>query len=301
MQREHRKGNLRVKTPVGKRTGYGWLAYRLFQALPAHLDADFYVLPPYDAVRLYDDLQDGRIKICVCAVDGTEIPQSWVEAGAQFHGIVLMLDHNKFKDKWDKVIGEFYPAPRTLFVKENSSYSPPQKKILGTVYTPHYRKNLETIIAVAFELYKRKIDAQIEIVSDPSTAHLWRHYAPPNLTFRYNLKDKEMVEWYLSLWAFFSFSMGEGGALPAMEAASLGVPTILPYHTAFKFIPRSVTLQDFKEIPSQGDPNYAGMLHVINPQEFIRVVKENDTLPPPPPIEIEFENTQWISALDATI
>lgn len=289
---------MKVRTVVGKETGYGWLAYRFFEAMrDMRAEVTVYVLPPRDAVLVFGDEIDvergnGRAVGCLCAVDGTEIPDSWRKVENYFDFVVVMLEHSDFQ--WSKIIGSFYPLPRTFFLQEKFSdrivgERKVDRKVLGTVLGAHARKNLETIVSVAYSLYKMRADVEFEIVADARTAWLWKHYAPPNLKFRTRLSDYELTEWYLSLWAFFSFSMGEGGALPVVEASTLNTPTILPYHTAFKFLPASLYLS-CTEIVAQGDPNIQGKLYLVNPKEFIDIVLNQDCLPQPPRCEIDFEN-----------
>jgi len=307
-KRTYKSGELTVRTVVSAKTGYGWLAYRAFIAFPKHIPLSVYVLPPRDALLIYGDdelradADAGRATACLFAIDGTEIPESWLRAQQHFDYYIIMLDHNDFARKCGKIIGEFYPKPRTLVWLERNGIGAiernPKELLLGTVAHGHARKNIELIVTIAHEFYKRADDVKFSIVTDARTAYIWRHYAPANTEFLVDLRDDEMVSWYSSLWAFFSLSSGEGGALPALEASILGVPTILPKHTAFAIIGASVFLTDLREVEASGDANIAGSLFIPNPREFIDIVRAhmNTQLPPPPPARIQFEQTHYIKS-----
>lgn len=296
--RVYKMNNLTVRTMVSPKTGYGWLAYRAFLVFPTDAPLSVYVLPPRDAVLVYAnelqrDAENGVRRACLFAVDGTELPTSWLRAAEFFDYYIVMLNHNNFEKQCEKVVGEFYPKPRTLVWLETHGIATPerkvQRKLLGTIAHGHARKNIDMVVAIAYELHKRRADVEFSIITDERTATLWRHYAPPNATFLTGLSDDELIDWYLSLWAYFSLSSGEGGALPAVEAALLSVPTILPKHTAFATIGASVFLTNLHEVDAEGDANLGGKLFVPEPMELVEIVTNCDALPPPPTPSISFE------------
>ena len=295
----YKKGELRVWGVDDLKSGYGWLAYRAAVAFPPTLGADLWVFPPSDAQAIRDECKRrGIIKsegllISLSAVDGTELPAGWVQSLEEtFHATILMVDHSGLSSKCPKYVGEFYPIPRTAFVKARQ-WQPPQQKVIGTLLTYHTRKGIELLVSLMWSIFKKSPEVRFKVVADFITASLLRNSVPPTVEILSGLSDEELVEFYLSLWAFLSLSMGEGGALPVAEAATLNVPIITPNHTAFSRLPASLRIGCVRQ-PAPIDAHLAGDIFIPNLKEVERIILENDTLPPPSEGDIIVEDIDTI-------
>lgn len=270
------------------RTGYGWLGYRAAETFPEELNevVDLVVATPQDAFYLFPELERSeRKKVVLCAVDGTDFPHSWQPYLSRFDGMVVMLDHSNFAERYSFVLGQWYPKLR--FWGKSGEWKP-RERVAGTIAQQHGRKNfnlLPYILAGAPEW-------NIEVITDKHTASYLTGLQSSfsNLQIITNdLTDDELMDWYLSLRVFFSLSGAEGGGLPAYEAAYLGVPTLLPNHTAYKFVPNATFYPCFA-VPAT-HLQVGGTFYMPHIESFIDILRNEkipaEQKPAPPPFPIE--------------
>lgn len=271
------------------KTGYGWLGFRAHETFPPDLSlkVDLAVATPYDAFNLFSEFPLRALpKLALCAVDGTDFPPLWRSYMEKCDGIIVMLDHSDFKSKSDKVLGQWFPKLR--FDGMSVGQWRPRNKVAGTIMQVHGRKGFNYLPTVLSRLK----DWKFEILTDRQTAAymlvLQRSF--PNIEVITNdFSDEELMNWYLSLRVYFSVSMGEGGGLPAFECAYLGVPTLLPYHTAYKFVPNA-TFYPCMPVPANF-PHTGGLLYTPDIDAFVDILNEeavtDKQVPAPPQFPVE--------------
>ncbi len=268
-------------------TGYGYLGERAALTFPSDLNVDLFVATPFDAYHQFKDFveDESRRKVVLCAVDGTDFPAVWDEYLKKFDGVVVMLDHSNFRERYPFVLGEWFP--RLRFWGKEGKWRP-REKVAGTIAQLHGRKGFNLLPTVMATLKSWTF----ELITDPVTASYLKvvENSFPNFKVIINdLSDDELMEWYLSLRVFFSLSMAEGGGLPAYEAAYLGVPTLLPYHTAYKFVPNATF---YPCTPANMILNQTGG-NVYTPDlyKFMEILSKeelpDEQRPAPPPFECE--------------
>lgn len=264
------------------KTGYGWLGHRVAETFPE--THDIVVATPFDAPKMFPEaFEEGKKPLVLCAVDSTDLPPCWLDKIDLFSGIILMLDHSDFKGRYPFVLGEWYPCLR--FWGRSAQWKP-RGNVLGTIAQIHGRKGFQYLP----ELAARLKSWQFEIITDFKTklylTPLARSF--PNIhLMENNLSDDELLDWFTSLRGFFSLSMGEGGGLPAFEAAYIGVPTILPYHTAYKFVPNATFYSCTPVQPF--DLQLGGNIFAPDLQSFIDNLKSlpEEQRPAQPPFKVE--------------
>lgn len=272
------------------KSGYGWLGLRVKETYPPQ-GLDIVVATPYDATYLFPEaFEGGKKPLVLCACDGTDFPPCWLSLLDKFAGVILMLDHSNLKEKYPEVIkGEWFPKLR--FWGRQGVWKP-RERVFGTIAQMGGRKGLQFLPTIL----SRCREFEFEVLTDHKTAIYLLPITKsfPNLkVIESNLSDDELMDWFLSLRAFFSLSMGEGGGLPAFEASYLGVPSILPYHTAYKFVPYAVFYPCTPVTPF--DLQLGGNIFSPDLDGFISILKggkipgEQNPQPPPFPVEPPWE------------
>ena len=217
-------------------------------------------IPPFKHNVLYTMMESkeagaGFIDVCnefynSCWVPTEYCKKSFIDQGVKVPVNVVPIGVDPIYHP-DNVIPGFNLNYEVFSKRENAPFKPLGFKFLS-VFRWSYRKGFDVLLKSYLREFKHTDDVSLVIVSKHASASREKRFedavrdeiqeyvnkfsnedSPPIYWCKENIPADKMPSMYAVGDCFVLPSRGEGLALPALEAAKMGLPCILPNHTAF--------------------------------------------------------------------
>lgn len=217
----------------------------------------------YDSIVTYTDFGFKQLVLADCKTDIRVIP----------HGV----DLTKFKRLDKSAVRRQMKMPEDSFVVLNVARNQPRKRLdlffyIFAEWVKRY--NLPTSVKVYYHGGLR--DIGIDILQWVSYLGIQDHLAlsHPGLTPSTGLTTEQLNMVYNSADVFFTTTAAEGWGLPVAEAMAVGVPCILPNHSALADWPQgNAVLVDCYDFPSLTDRGLNTIHHIIDVEKAIEALQ----------------------------
>ncbi len=216
----------------------------------------------------YEQVPNSPIKIAYSMLEGSEIPDKWVEILNQSFDAVAVPDIF-LVDVYKKcgVIIPIFELPLGMFLDdfyEKEERSRPSKPfVFGTTVSCFEHKNYLLLISSFFEEFGNSDEAILKLNARfgnvKECKKLIKSLNASNILFTDDtLNQRQFVDFLNSFDCFVNISKGEGFSLCPREALALGIPCILSNNTAQTTLCKTGFV---KEVPSNIEvpATYSGM------------------------------------------
>lgn len=252
-----------------------WIAAEYGKAIAKYKEVNpnktkFILYTPIDAENIKPDFVKGAL-VYDTLVTYTNFGRIQLEASGGHPDIRVVphgVDRNVFK-KLDKAkIKQLMKMPEDTYVVLNVSRNQPRKRLdlFFYIFSEWVKKyNLPTSVKVYYHGSLR--DIGIDIIQWCQYLGIENHLAltSHDLTPTESLTPEQLNMVYNSADVFFTTTAAEGWGLPVAEAMAVGVPCVLPNHSALKDWPNgNALLVDCYKFPSLTDRGLNTIHHIID-------------------------------------